>query len=99
MYHLENAKKHLEMLLKEKAITKSTFVSHVGSQPTVDPFSAPLVRDVPVSDLKSHLNTVLLQMKVLNFFNGRPEVFEDRKSNVPTLFGDGRERSHLISFV
>jgi len=99
MYHLENAKKHLEMLLKEKAITKSTFVSHVGSQPTVDPFSAPLVRDVPVSDLKSHLNTVLLQMKVLNFFNGRPEVFEDRKNNVPTLFGDGRERSHLISFL
>ena len=99
MYHLENAKKHLETLLREKAITKSTFVSHVGPQLTVDPFSAPLVRDVPVSDLKNHLNTVLLQIKVLNFFNGRSEVFEDRKRNVPTLFGDGRERSDLISLV
>ena len=99
IYHLEDAKKHLDTLLKEKAIVKSTFVSHIGSQRTDDPFSAPLVQEVSISELKSHLNTVNLQIEVLNFFNKRPEKFEDEKGKIPTLFGNGRERSDVIARV
>ena len=75
IFHLENAKKHLETLLKDKAVVKSSFVSHIGSQRTTDTFNAPLVQEVPISELKSHLNTINLQIKVLGFFNGRSESF------------------------
>ena len=99
VFHLENAKKHLETLLKDKAIVRSSFVSHIGSQRSSDSFSAPLVQEVPVSELKSHLNTINLQIKVLSFFNGRSESFEDGTGKVPTLFGNGKERSDLITKV
>lgn len=99
IHHLETAKKHLETLLKDKAIVKSTFVSHIGSQRVGETMSAPLVQDVSVAELKSHMNTIDLQVKVLNFLNGRPDIFEDATGKVPTLFGNGKERSDLVSKV
>ena len=97
IYHLENAKKHLESLLKEKAIVKSAFVSHIGSQRTEEAVNVPLVQEVSVAELKNHLNTIDLQIKVLNFIDGRSEIFTEGK--VPTLFGNGKERSDLVVMV
>lgn len=99
IYHLENAKKHLEMLLKEKAIVRSTFVSHIGSQRTDEPVGVALVQEVTVAELKSHLNTVELQIKVLNFFSAKSDIFEETTKKVPTLFGNGKERSDVVSKV
>eukprot|EP00795_Rhopilema_esculentum_P014543 gene14543-5610_t len=96
--YLDRAKRHLETALKEKAIVKSTFVSHIGSLRTDDPESSSLIQEVPVSELKSHLNTIDLQIKVLNFFKERERVFnENIPGTVPTLFGRGQERAEVVS--
>ena len=98
--YLDRAKRHLETALKEKAIVKSTFVSHIGSLRTDEPESSSLIQEVPVSELKSHLNTIDLQIKVLNFFKERERVFnENVPGTVPTLFGKGQERAEVVSKV
>ena len=86
--------------MKEKALVKSSFVSHIGSLRVDDPANPPLVQDVSVAELKNHLSTIALQMKVLRFFKEKDKIFNiELKGKVPTLFGNGKERADLVSLV
>ena len=96
--YLDQAKTHLESLLKERAVVKSSFVSHVGPAFLGDDkkHQTP-IQEVSTTELKNHLNTVDLQIKVTDFFynRGRSHAQETGKGQ-PTLFGHGKERAELV---
>ncbi len=76
-----------------------TFVSHVGSF-LGDDKPAILMQEVSTSDVKNHLNTIDLQVKVLDFIQDKCKNTDTEvKGKVPTLFGNGKERGELVSKV
>ena len=103
--YLQKASKHLEHLIKERT-TRSSFVSHVGSSFLGDD-KAVSNQEIPTGKLKQHLNTVNLQIDVTSFLNskptdsggGVPTTKPSPNAPIPTLFGNGKERTELIVSV
>jgi len=103
--YLQKGSKHLEHLIKERT-TRSSFVSHVGSSFLGDD-KAVSNQEIPTGKLKQHLNTINLQIDVTSFLNTKPSdgggsvSMNNSSSNapIPTLFGNGKERTELIVSV
>eukprot|EP00794_Sanderia_malayensis_P003215 gene3215-3692_t len=96
--YLDTAKAHLETLLKDRAILRQpTFVSHVHGSFLGDDKPVVVSQEASTSDVKSHLNTIDLQIKVLNFINKSKSSDAQVEGKVPTLFGNGKERGDLVS--
>ena len=87
--------------MKERS-SKSSFVSHVGSSFLGDDKNISN-QDIPTSKLKQHLNTVNLQNDVTIFLNNTKATDTSLSgfstSQLPTLFGNGKERTELIVSV
>ncbi|XP_012560340.2 zinc finger FYVE domain-containing protein 26 isoform X1 [Hydra vulgaris] len=90
--HLLNASKYLEVVIKDRS---SGFVCHIGASFLGDE-KLHANREISISEMKRYLITVNMQMEVTEFmYNLEVTGGKYEGKPIPTLFGNGKERSEL----
>ncbi|XP_065670039.1 uncharacterized protein LOC100197921 isoform X5 [Hydra vulgaris] len=90
--YLLNASKYLEVVLKDRS---SGFVCHIGASFLGDE-KLHANREISISEMKRYLITVNMQMEVTEFmYNLEVTGGKYEGKPIPTLFGNGKERSEL----
>jgi len=108
LYHLEEAKHHIEAVIAEKKSPKGTvntvfaYLRQRGTASAKSAVEEPSHVTMSLSELNNHLNTINLQTEVTNFMHqsavergGLGILRASEGSRMPTLFGNGHVRGEM----
>lgn len=109
LHHLEEAKRHIETVIAEKKSPKGTvntvfaYLRQRGTASAKNATEEPSHVAMSLSELNSHVNTIILQIEVTNFMHkcavergGTGLLRASDGSRLPTLFGNGHVRGELV---